>query len=817
MKSKKIIKIGLGLCMLFAFIFSVGQVNAEATGDWTRYQNSETNNGVTNRPGPTDEEYAVQLWENNLDLPSSAKTPPLIVGDKLFVACKKNIYCLDKKTGEQLKVSRELAGEINMGLNPMVYADGKIFVMTNGSGSVRVEAFDAEKLTRLWYSDGVAGSTYSPLSYHEINGYGYLYTGTFQGPGKTGYYFCVAAEDNGSKEAGEIVWKNEYPNGFYWNGAYVTDNYMVFASQNSESYFGTKTDSALYVVNPINGTEIDKIDKLNGNIRNTVSYDDGFIYVATMTGRLYRIAITETGEEAGKLAKSGDGFSFVDLEGPIRTTTIIHNKRIYVGVGNTNPNLDNADGTQYVVLDGSKPLNQDSIIYTVPVNGNPTGAPLLSTAEELIDGTVYLYFACNRMPGAIYYFTDKPGQTFGVAKRLFAPGEGKKEYCISPLALDTDGTLYYKNDSNYVMAVAPKLVRIIQLIPDKGSVNWLEQAFQAGVKDYQVRVSDAVTKLTMNVDAMDSDVSVEFKVNNVSQGASGIINLNLNDTVTTVQVELKRKAITDVYSFAIHRTAANNTSLSLLHYGADKDGKNLIQESISDSRTEYSVDLKDMTDPFSESNLWILTESSSATINVYAVENVKDDGDDLEKDQELIDYDFNWMDNSYKYVISPIDEDENVKVRIQITASDKETVKNYYVTFIRKEVQQPVAPQPEPPKQPTNTQIQNGANINPSPNQSTSGELIPKPKKVSGLKSKKSKKKVTLSWKKVGGASGYQIILAKDKKFKKSKKQINISKASTCKKQIKLTAKTKYVRVRAYVKKNGTTVYGAYSKTLKIN
>ena len=101
--------------------------------------------------------------------------------------------------------------------------------------------------------------------------------------------------------------------------------------------------------------------------------------------------------------------------------------------------------------------------------------------------------------------------------------------------------------------------------------------------------------------------------------------------------------------------------------------------------------------------------------------------------------------------------------------------------------------------------------------QTTTSVTVPKPKKVSGLKSKKSKKKVTLTWKKVSGASGYQIILAKDKKFKKSKKQINISKASTCKKQVKLTAKTKYVRVRAYVKKNGTTVYGAYSKTLKIN
>lgn len=131
--------------------------------------------------------------------------------------------------------------------------------------------------------------------------------------------------------------------------------------------------------------------------------------------------------------------------------------------------------------------------------------------------------------------------------------------------------------------------------------------------------------------------------------------------------------------------------------------------------------------------------------------------------------------------------------------------------FIRTDTTQNVTPQPGT-QQPSGTTVSNQPTA-----QSSTNVNIPKPKKVSGLKAKKSKKKVTLTWKKVSGASGYQIILAKDKKFKKSKKQINISKASTCKKQIKLTAKTKYARVRAYVKKNGTTVYGAYSKTLKIN
>ena len=805
MKKRKITIISFILCMLFALAFSVSHVKAETTtNDWTRYQNSETNNGVTNRPGPTDEKHAVLLWENNLDLPSSAKTPPLIVGDKVFVAGNKNIYCLDKKTGKQLKVSENLTGEIGFGLHPMVYAKGNLFVMTGGSGMVRVEAFSANTLKKLWSSEGVAGAVYSPLSYHEINGKGYLFTGTFQGTGQTGYYFCVAAEDNEEKTAGQLMWKNEYTYGFYWDGAYVTDNYMVFASENSESYFGTKDDSSLYVVNPITGAEIDRINNLKGNIRNTISYDKGYIYVATMTGRLYQIAISEN----GILAKPGEeGFSYIDLGGPIRTTTIIHNNRIYVGVGDVG-GLDDPEGEYYyAVLDGSRPLDNNSVIYTVPVNGNPTGSPILSTAEESENGTVYLYFACNREPGGIYYITDKAGQESGEVKQLFVPGEGKQEYCISPLALDADGTIYYKNDSDYVMAVAPKLIQDVEVTPVSG-VQWDDQRFEAGVKTYNLTVTDSVSSLQFNVKKIvgDTDVSWKFIVDGKEQDSNTVA---LTGETTKVEFQVTRKAITQSYHFNIYKVTAQNTSLSTLYYGTVLySGDNLLP-SIEAGKTEYSVDLRKTS--VGEAYLWIKTLHSSATINVYAVENVKQvySNQELKVGKELDPIDIE-RELEYKFAVNPVDNSKNTVIRVSITSADKSTTQDYQLTFLRVD--------PTPNVTPPANQHPSGTVVSNQPAaQTTTSVTVPKPKKVSGLKSKKSKKKVTLTWKKVGGASGYQIILAKDKKFKKSKKHINISKASTCKKQVKLTAKTKYVRVRAYVKTNGTTVYGAYSKTLKIN
>ena len=46
--------------------------------------------------------------------------------------------------------------------------------------------------------------------------------------------------------------------------------------------------------------------------------------------------------------------------------------------------------------------------------------------------------------------TDTPGQTSGKAEELFRPVSKQQEYCISPLCVDKDGTIYYKNDSCYL-------------------------------------------------------------------------------------------------------------------------------------------------------------------------------------------------------------------------------------------------------------------------------------------------------------------------------------------------------------------------------
>lgn len=74
-----------------------------------------------------------------------------------------------------------------------------------------------------------------------------------------------------------------------------------------------------------------------------------------------------------------------------------------------------------------------------------------------------------------------------------------------------------------------------------------------------------------------------------------------------------------------------------------------------------------------------------------------------------------------------------------------------------------------------------------------------------------------ITWKKMKGVNGYQVICGTNKKCTKGKKTVNVSasaKSATIKKLKK--GKTYYFKVRAYKKYNGEKFYGAWSKAKKV-
>ena len=90
------------------------------------------------------------------------------------------------------------------------------------------------------------------------------------------------------------------------------------------------------------------------------------------------------------------------------------------------------------------------------------------------------------------------------------------------------------------------------------------------------------------------------------------------------------------------------------------------------------------------------------------------------------------------------------------------------------------------------------------------------PKVPTKLKTtKKSKTSMKVSFKKVSGASGYEIQYATNKNFKKATKTTT-SKTSCTIKELK-SKKTYYVKVRAYKTVNGKKIYGSFTSSSRVS
>lgn len=89
-------------------------------------------------------------------------------------------------------------------------------------------------------------------------------------------------------------------------------------------------------------------------------------------------------------------------------------------------------------------------------------------------------------------------------------------------------------------------------------------------------------------------------------------------------------------------------------------------------------------------------------------------------------------------------------------------------------------------------------------------KISPKKQSVKSAKAVKGRK-LTVKWAKDKKASGYQVQVSTDKKFKKNLKTKKTSKTSYTVTKLK-TGKKYYVRVRSYKKSGKETLYGAWSK-----
>lgn len=579
--------------------------------DWVNFRNSDTNNGVVNWETPENSSTALEKWSQKLGGSWEASvTPPLILGGQLYVASGKYIYRLDRNTGEIQATSDPLSGSMVYAMIPLTYAEGMLFAQIGGG---KIQAISATTLKSLWISESIGGQTISPVTYKD----GYIYTGTWDNETTAGTYFCLSVTDEDPTRGDEVkycTWKYNHKGGFYWAGAYASKDYLVFGSDDGAENDYTNT-AILYSVNTHTGLLIDQKTGLNGDIRSTIVYQNGYVYFTTKGGYLYRIAMNQNGT-------FGQTDS-ISLGGMATASPVIYKGRIYVGVCGTGGQFNPDGGHHFAVL--TETSSGLSLAYNVSIPGYPQAAPLMSTAYEnrdyngdgLPDGRVYLYFTYNAKPGGIYMLTDAPGQTSGTAAEIFRPEKDQAEYCISTICADRDGTLYFKNDSNYLMAVECNGAYIdsVTAQSDAGTIKWKDM-FRKSKTEHTLLIGEETKTVTLQFKALDG---CTLSVN--GQNITGAYTVDVSSGQAEVQVLAQCLGKSRKYVFHITRDqsvpALGNLTVSTSNTYSNVPARLAISPAFDRNTAEYRVLYTGDRDFI---NIFAETEESDAEVTAAGIQ-----------------------------------------------------------------------------------------------------------------------------------------------------------------------------------------------------
>lgn len=422
MKKTNFVKLFGTVLMSTAMLVTL--VPFEATYGCSGFRPGEFNNGVVDYNTPTSSANVELKWDQKLGQGWTASPTPPTVGDDgyVYVAAGNTLYRLDKNTGEKLAPTEglKLTDSVGFSTNPMAYADGKLFIQV-GNGQVEgVDVSNPKELKHIWTSEKVGGQTISPIVYQN----GYIYTGTWNGEGRPGTYICVNAKN------GKMQWKHENKSaGYYWAGAYVDDDYAYFGSDSGD----------LVKVDALTGDVADTANVGEEQIRSTiVKYGDS-LYFTTKSGNILKV-------DADSLR--------IDQKKNIGTmatgTPSIVDDVVYIGAAN---------GSQFSADAGHKFLTYDVNDMKDPISsvispGYPQAAPLVKDGQD----ENFAYFTYNAPPGGMKVLaTDDYGEIDKSSyEDLFVPEKSGQQYCICPIMVGKDGTIYYKNDSGHVFALANK-------------------------------------------------------------------------------------------------------------------------------------------------------------------------------------------------------------------------------------------------------------------------------------------------------------------------------------------------------------------------
>lgn len=398
---------------------------------------------------------------------------PVLDGESLYMASAKNLYKINAQTGELVETAA-LTGSVGYNKLAPTVADTrsgkKIFVPLGASQLNIVDADTMEVEKSLTYKEGQSGhQSLTPAVYSASDNSVYLGSWRKLRDGADyigGTYVKVSLDDY---TITELI---DAPYGFYWSGAYVNDDYVIFGSSSNgtdDPNTPSDGDSSLYVYNKATGEIKETVMGSAGCICSSVKEYNGKFYVVSKSGQVHEIEIIDG---AGVETRS------IMLAGKSTCTPTIKEGQMYVGSEN---NVEVIDMTSFKVV---KTYGAPGDVKSVALKGDK------------------IYATYNNKIGGIYDITED--------KDYFIPAEEMQNYCISTIAQSEDGTLYYTNDSNNLMAVKEYTV------PDIAAQKTVTAKLY-GYDDFQITWNSQTVKLN---NGASQTLPVKYKVEYKKYSAS---------------------------------------------------------------------------------------------------------------------------------------------------------------------------------------------------------------------------------------------------------------------------------------------------------
>ena len=94
-----------------------------------------------------------------------------------------------------------------------------------------------------------------------------------------------------------------------------------------------------------------------------------------------------------------------------------------------------------------------NVRYTVEL---PAYSQSIPTVVKTGADKVHVYFTINDEQGGVYAIEDSANATQSKLKEIYLPTGEKSQYCANNIHVDSEGDLYYINDSRTLFAIGKK-------------------------------------------------------------------------------------------------------------------------------------------------------------------------------------------------------------------------------------------------------------------------------------------------------------------------------------------------------------------------